>query len=176
MIGHEIGHGFDDQGSKYGPTGKLASWWTDADRAEFDTRASALIAQYEGLVPACLEGGEHAVNGALTIGENIGDLGGLSIAIRAYTLALAARGSSLEEEPEVDGRTALQRLFWQWATVWQEKRRTEEAIRLLAIDPHSPPEFRCNQVARNIPEFHEAFGVVEGDGMWLAEAERIRIW
>ena len=176
VIGHEIGHGFDDQGSKYDPTGKLESWWTDADRSEFDKRTATLIGQYEGLVPEDLDGSEHAVNGALTIGENIGDLGGISIAIKAYQIALAARGSSLEEEPVVDGRTALQRLFIQWALVWREKRRTEESIRLLAIDPHSPPEFRCNQVVKNVPEFHEAFGVVEGDGMWLAEEDRVRIW
>lgn len=176
VIGHEIGHGFDDQGSKYGPTGKFESWWTDADREEFDKRTAGLIAQYEGLVPSELDGDEHVVNGALTIGENIGDLGGISIALKAYKLALAARGSSLEDEPEVDGRTALQRLFWQWARVWKEKRRKEESIRLLAIDPHSPPEFRCNQVVRNVPEFHEAFGVTSGDAMWLDEAERVKIW
>ncbi len=153
----------------------------DDDRFDDAIRAAQaavieLVGDDVGTPTITIDGSEHAVNGALTIGENIGDLGGISIAIKAYQIALAARGSSLEEEPVVDGRTALQRLFIQWALVWREKRRTEESIRLLAIDPHSPPEFRCNQVVKNVPEFHEAFGVVEGDGMWLAEEDRVRIW
>ncbi|MDN5559015.1 MAG: peptidase M13 [Ruaniaceae bacterium] len=176
VIGHEIGHGFDDQGSHYDATGALRSWWTEADREAFEARTTALIGQYEALTPAQLAGSEHHVNGALTIGENIGDLGGLSIALKAYKIALAERGSSLEDEPQADDATALQRYFLNWAKVWQQKGRDQDIIRLLSIDPHSPAEFRCNQVARNVPEFHEAFGVADGDGMWLGPEERVAIW
>jgi len=116
------------------------------------------------------------VNGALTVGENIGDLGGLSIAIKAYAIELASRGSSFAAEPPIDGATALERLFHNWARIWREKARDEEAIRLLSIDPHSPSEFRCNAVVRNVDAFHETFGVQEGDGLWLAPEERVRIW
>lgn len=176
VIGHEIGHGFDDQGSKFDATGALNSWWTEEDRAEFEKRTAALIGQYDSLVPRQLEGTGHHVNGALTIGENIGDLGGLSIAITAYGIALASRGSSFDAEPVVDGRTALQRLFLNWARIWREKARDEDAIRLLSIDPHSPAEFRCNAVVRNVDAFHEAFGVTQGDALHLPSAERVRIW
>lgn len=176
VIGHEIGHGFDDQGSKYGPTGRLESWWTDADRAAFEEHTDRLIGQYEGLVPAQFATDEHHVNGALTIGENIGDLGGLSIALKAYGIELAARGSSFADEPVIAGATALQRVFLNWARVWQEKARDEYLIQRMAVDPHSPDEFRCNQVVRNVPEFHEAFGTTPTDKMWLAPAERVRIW
>jgi len=177
VIGHEIGHGFDDQGSKYGPTGKFESWWTDEDRSAFEERTGALIEQYEGLVPAQFgEKSDHAVNGALTIGENIGDLGGLSIALKAYALELASRGSSFEDEPEIDGATALQRVFLNWGLIWREKARDEYLIQRMATDPHSPDEFRCNQVVRNVPEFHEAFGVTEEDAMWMAPEERVKIW
>src|SRR5690606_13595531 len=140
VIGHEIGHGFDDQGSKYDGDGRLADWWTAGDREEVEKRTKALIAQYDAFSPAQL-GGSHHVNGALTIGENIGDLGGLAIALKAYRIAL---GTSLDEAPVVDGLTGVQRVFLGWAQVWQAKARDEEAIRLLTIDPHSPSEFRCN--------------------------------
>lgn len=176
VIGHEIGHGFDDQGSHYDATGALRSWWTDEDREAFEARTGSLIDQYEALTPTQLEGSGMHVNGALTIGENIGDLGGLSIALKAYQIALAERGSSLEEEPEIGGFTALQRYFLNWSLVWRQKSRDEDAIRLLSIDPHSPAEFRCNQTAKNVPEFHEAFGVEDGDGMWLAPEDRVKIW
>jgi putative endopeptidase len=176
VIGHEIGHGFDDQGSKFDATGALRSWWTDEDRAEFEKRTAALVAQYDVLVPRQLDGTGHHVNGALTVGENIGDLGGLSIAIKAYAIELASRGSSFAAEPPIDGATALERLFHNWARIWREKARDEEAIRLLSIDPHSPSEFRCNAVVRNVDAFHETFGVQEGDGLWLAPEERVRIW
>jgi putative endopeptidase len=176
VIGHEIGHGFDDQGSKFDANGAINSWWTDTDRAEFETRTAALIAQYDALVPKQLEGGGLHVNGALTIGENIGDLGGLSIAIKAYAIELAARGSSFAAEPVIGGQTALQRLFLNWARIWREKARDEDAVRLLSIDPHSPAEFRCNAVVRNVDAFHEAFGVTEGDALHLPPDERVRIW
>lgn len=176
VIGHEIGHGFDDQGAKYGPTGKLESWWTEEDLAAFEARTKSLIDQYEGLVPSQFETDEHHVNGALTIGENIGDLGGLSIALKAYRIELESRGSNFADEPVIDGHTALQRVFVNWARVWREKARDEYLIQRMATDPHSPDEFRCNQVVKNVPEFHEAYGTTETDSMWLDPAQRVRIW
>lgn len=172
VIGHEIGHGFDDQGSKYDGQGRLEDWWTEADRTEFETRTSALIAQYNGFSPTQL-GGSHHVNGALTIGENIGDLGGLSIALKAYRIAL---GHDLDAAPEIDGMTAVQRVLLGWAQVWRAKGRDEEVIRRLAVDPHSPDEVRCNAVVRNVDEFAAAFDVRPGDGLYLAPEERVRIW
>ncbi|NIZ92417.1 M13 family metallopeptidase [Kineococcus rubinsiae] len=169
VIGHEIGHGFDDQGAKYDGLGNLRDWWTDADREEFGQRTAALVAQYDALEPPETPG-QH-VNGALTVGENIGDLGGLTIAHKAYAISLAGA-----EAPVVDGLTGPQRLFVGWARVWCGKVRPAEVARRLAIDPHSPPEFRCNAVVRNLEEFHEAFGVQPGDGLWLDEADRVRIW
>ncbi|MFD0360388.1 M13 family metallopeptidase [Nocardia sp. GCM10030253] len=170
VIGHEIGHGFDDQGAKYDGDGNMIDWWTDADRTEFGKRTKALIDQYNVLSPKELPD-EHTVNGEFTIGENIGDLGGLSIALAAYKISLEGGGA-----PEIDGLTGLQRVFFGWAQVWRTKARTEEAIRRLAVDPHSPPEFRCNAVVRNIDSFHEAFDVKPGDSLYLEPAERVRIW
>jgi len=169
VIGHEIGHGFDDQGSKYDGDGNLNNWWTDSDRSEFEKRANALIAQYEELHP--LEAPDVHVNGALTIGENIGDLGGLTIAIKAYELSLGGKPA-----PVIDGLTGAQRLFMGWAQCWRQKMRPEEVRRRVATDPHSPDEFRCNQVVRNLNEFYEAFAVKPGDALYLPESERIRIW
>jgi putative endopeptidase len=169
VIGHEIGHGFDDQGSKYDGVGNLSNWWTDDDRSEFDDRAAALIEQYDAYEPPDTPG--HHVNGALTVGENIGDLGGLSIAAHAYRISL--RG---QEPPVLDGLTGMQRLMFGWAQAWREKARREEKIRLLSIDPHSPPEFRCNGTVRNVEEFHEAFGTAPGDEMWLDPDSRVGIW
>ena len=179
VIGHEIGHGFDDQGSKYDGDGNLVDWWTDEDRSAFSTRVDALIEQYQGLTPDGLDPESDHVNGAFTVGENIGDLGGLTIALLAYRLALGADGEPAEGNdvgPEIDGLTGIQRLISSWAIVWRTKTREEEAARRLAVDPHSPPEFRCNQVVKNIDDFHEAFGVTEGDGMWMAPEERVSIW
>jgi len=169
VIGHEIGHGFDDQGSQFDGDGRLTNWWTDEDRAAFEARTGALIAQYDALAPAQVP--EHHVNGALTIGENIGDLGGLGIAWKAYLLSLGG-----EEPPVIDGLTAGERFFLSWAQAWRTKVRDEEAIRLLAIDPHSPAEFRCNQIVRNLDVFHEVFGTRPEDGLWLEPDERVTIW
>ena len=169
VIGHEIGHGFDDQGSKYDGDGRLTDWWTSADRAAFEKRTASLIEQYNALAPAQVP--EHHVNGALTIGENIGDLGGLAIAWKAYLISLDG-----QEPPVIDGLTGAQRFFLSWAQAWQEKGRDEEVIRLLAIDPHSPNEFRCNQIVRNITEFYDTFAVSEGDALWLDPSERVSIW
>lgn len=171
VIGHEIGHGFDDQGAKYDGDGNLTDWWTDADRTEFGKRTSALIEQYSTLSPRGLP--NHTVNGELTIGENIGDLGGLSIALAAYRIALEQAGA---EPPEIDGLTGIQRVFFGWAQVWRTKARESEAIRRLTLDPHSPPELRCNGVIRNIDDFYDAFGVDEHDALYLPPAERVSIW
>ena len=170
VIGHEIGHGFDDQGSKYDGDGNLRSWWTAEDRAEFEKRTGALIDQFSALSPRDLDA-SHTVSGGLTIGENIGDLGGLSIALKAY-LAKHPDGRG----PEIDGMTGVQRLFWSWATVWRGKNRTQEAIQRLATDPHAPAEFRCNIPVGHIDEFYEAFDVREGDGLYIDPLERVRIW
>jgi len=169
VIGHEVGHGFDDQGSKFDGDGKLTDWWSAADRQAFDTRTGSLIEQYNGLAPKQIP--DQHVNGALTIGENIGDLGGLGIAWKAYLVSL--RG---EEAPVIDGLTGAQRFFLSWARIWQSKSRDEEAIRLLAADPHSPGEFRCNQIVRNLDEFYSAFDVGATDELWLEPAARVTIW
>ena len=169
VIGHEIGHGFDDQGSKFDGDGNLTDWWTEADRAAFEVRTRKLIDQYNVLEPIAAPG--HHVNGALTIGENIGDLGGLTIAHKAYQISLSGKSA-----PALDGFDGYQRLFIGWAQVWRSKNRPEAAIQRIATDPHSPDEHRCNAVLRNLNEFYEAFDVTEKDALWLAESERVRIW
>ena len=169
VIGHEIGHGFDDQGAQYDGDGRLTDWWTEADKAAFQARTASLIAQYDALEPLQLPG--HHVNGALTIGENIGDLGGLGIAWKAYLLSLDGA-----EPPVIDGLTAGERFFLGWAQAWRTKLRDEEALRLLSIDPHSPAEFRCNQIVRNIDVFYSTFGVTEQDALWLDPEDRVTIW
>ncbi|MET0673006.1 MAG: M13-type metalloendopeptidase, partial [Microbacterium pygmaeum] len=163
-------HGFDDQGSRFDGDGSLRDWWTDADRTAFEERTAILIEQFNELTPAGLPEG-NAVNGALTIGENIGDLGGLGIAIKAYELSLDGA-----DAPEIDGFTGIQRLLLSWAQIWQQKGREAETIRLLTIDPHSPNEFRCNQIVRNIDAFYDAFDVTETDQLWLDTDKRVTIW
>ncbi len=163
VIGHEIGHGFDDQGAQYDGQGNLNDWWTADDKAAFEVKSKALIEQYDAFEPRALPG-EH-VNGALTVGENIGDLGGLTIAHEAYLI-------STEGEAPVEDR---RRLFLNWAYVWRTKRRKEQEAQYLTIDPHSPPEFRAN-IVRNLDEFHEVFETREGDGLWLDPSLRVRIW
>ena len=169
VIGHEIGHGFDDQGSTCDGEGRLRDWWTDEDREAFRARTGALVAQYDALSPAGVD--DVHVNGELTLGENIGDLGGLTIAHRAWLLSTGG----VEPEP-IDGLTGAQRFFLGWAQVWQDLSRPEQLRQRLATDPHAPDEIRCNQVARNVDAFHEAFGTIPGDGMWLDPEERVRIW
>ncbi|MCR6491426.1 M13 family metallopeptidase [Cellulomonas sp. P24] len=180
VIGHEIGHGFDDQGSKYDGTGRLEDWWTADDRAEFETRTRALIAQYDGFRPRQLTDDATAhVNGALTIGENIGDLGGVSIALTAYRISLthaAGHPVELADAPVVDGLSGLQRVFLGWARTWRSKGRDAEILRRLATDPHSPDEFRCNGVVRNVDAFYDAYDVRPGDALYLAPEDRVRIW
>jgi putative endopeptidase len=169
VIGHEIGHGFDDQGSRYDGDGKLTDWWTESDREAFEALTGALIGQYNALSPEGADG--QTVNGELTIGENIGDLSGLEIAWKAYLRSIEGA-----EPPVVDGLTGAERFFLAWAQAWQQKSRPEETVRLLTIDPHSPNEFRCNQIVRNLAPFHEAYGTQPGDGLWLDPAERVSIW
>lgn len=172
VIGHEIGHGFDDQGSQFDGDGALNNWWTDEDRAAYEDRTKALVAQYETLVPP--EAPEHHVNGNLTLGENIGDLGGLGIAYKAYKAAVAARGG--DPEDTVDGVPGDRRFFEAWAGGWAVLTRPETMITRVTTDPHSPGEFRANQVARNLDAFHAAYGTQDGDGMWLAPEARVSIW
>ena len=187
VIGHEIGHGFDDQGSTFDGTGKVSDWWTREDREAFTERTSALISQYDAYTPEVVtakhkaagtpEGEIPHVNGALTIGENIGDLGGLGIALKAYALALADAGiGSVDEAPVVDGLTGLQRFFYSWARIWRSKNRPDYAELLLTVDPHSPAEFRCNGIVRNVEAFYRAFEVRPDDALWLAPDERVSIW
>ncbi|MDX6326759.1 MAG: putative endopeptidase [Nocardioidaceae bacterium] len=179
VIGHEIGHGFDDQGSEYDELGNLHEWWTPEDRAAFKQRADKLIAQYDGYSPRDLPG--EKVNGSLTVGENIGDLGGLTIGHQAYLISLGAPTGSTSDggptagTPVRDGLTGSQRLFLNWAYVWRTKQRPELSLQRLTVDPHSPSEFRAN-IARNLDEFHSAFETSSGDGMWLDPEERVRIW
>ena len=168
-IGHEIGHGFDDQGSKYDGDGNMVDWWSDVDRAKFEELTSVLVAQFDALSPESTP--DIHVNGAFTLGENIGDLGGLAIAYKAYKLALKGTQS-----PVIDGFTGDQRFFLSYAHSWRNKNRPEEVRRRIAIDPHSPDEFRCNQIVRNVQEFYDAFSVSEKDELWLAPSERVRIW
>jgi putative endopeptidase len=169
VIGHEIGHGFDDQGSKYDGDGRLTDWWTAADREAFEKLTGSLIEQYNALAPRQVP--DHHVNGALTIGENIGDLGGLSIAWKAYLISLDG-----EQPPVIDGLSGAERFFLSWAQAWQQKGRDEEVIRLIAIDPHSPNEFRCNQIVRNIDGYYDTFAVTASDELWLDPGERVTIW
>lgn len=187
VIGHEIGHGFDDQGSTFDGTGKVSDWWTQEDREAFTERTSALISQYDAYTPKVVvakhrEAGTAQeeiphVNGALTIGENIGDLGGLGIALKAYSLALADAGiPSVDEAPVIDGLTGLQRFFYSWARIWRSKSRPDYAELLLTVDPHSPAEFRCNGIVRNVDAFYKAFAVDSDDALWLPPNERVSIW
>ncbi|NSX34850.1 peptidase M13 [Pseudarthrobacter oxydans] len=169
VIGHEIGHGFDDQGSQFDGGGALRNWWTEEDRQAFEKLTAKLVAQYDALSPYAAPG--HTVNGRLTLGENIGDLAGLAIAYKAYRISLDGK------EPDVlDGLTGEQRFFASWAAGWRQVIRPEEAIRRLATDPHSPNEFRTNAIAKNLDAFHDAFEVSEQDGMWMPPEERVSIW
>ncbi|MEX0964638.1 MAG: M13 family metallopeptidase [Pseudohongiellaceae bacterium] len=167
VIGHEMGHGFDDQGSKSDSEGVQRNWWTDEDRANFEVLTTALAAQYDQFEPVP----GYFIDGNFTLGENIGDVGGLSLAYRAYQMALNG-----EEAPVIDGLTGDQRFFLSWAQVWQRKYREDALIQRLTADPHSPSEFRVNGVVRNFDEWYEAFDVQAEDALYLAPEERVRIW
>ena len=167
VIGHEIGHGFDDQGSKYDGKGYLNNWWTDSDRSNFEQLTGKLVAQYNAFEPLP---GEH-VNGQLTLGENIGDLSGLGIAHKAYQKSLNGKAA-----PVIDGFTGDQRLFMGWAQVWRGKSRDEALSQLIKTNPHSPGQYRVQGVLPNINAFYQAFDVKPGDEMYLPEDQRVVIW
>ncbi|MDE2408363.1 MAG: M13 family metallopeptidase [Xanthomonadaceae bacterium] len=167
VIGHEMGHGFDDQGSKSDADGIQRNWWTDADRARFEARTKALGAQYNTYCP--LDG--QCVNGSLTMGENLGDLGGLSMAYTAYQLSLKGKPAKI-----IDGLTGDQRFYLSWAQVWKGKYRDESLLRLIKTDPHSPAMYRANGPLRNIDAWYQAFDVKPGDAMYLPPEQRVRIW
>lgn len=167
VIGHEIGHGFDDQGSAFDGKGVMKNWWTPADLAAFKKKTAALVDQYNGFKAFP----DLNVNGAFTLGENIGDLGGLSIAIKAYKASLNG-----QEAPVMDGFTGMQRVFLGWGQVWAEKSREEALRSQIANDPHSPALFRINGVVRNVPEFYEAFNIKPTDSLYLAPEKRVKIW
>jgi len=169
VIGHEMGHGFDDQGAKYDGAGNLNDWWTAADKARFVALRDRLVKQYNGLCP--FDNGQTCVNGRLTLGENIGDLGGLSLAYRAYHLSLKGRPA-----PVIDGLTGDQRFFMAFAQVWRSKYREETARQLLLVDAHSPAQYRVNGIVRNFAEWQKAFGVKPGDKLYLKPEDQIRIW
>jgi predicted metalloendopeptidase len=167
VIGHEMGHGFDDQGSKSDYAGIQRNWWTDEDRARFEARTKALVAQYNSYCPLP----NQCVNGQLALGENIGDLGGLSMAYTAYRLSLNGK-----EAPVIDGLTGDQRFFLAWAQVWKSKYRDEAMLNQLKVGPHSPPTFRVNGPLRNLDEWYRAFDVKPGDKLYLPPEQRVRIW
>ena len=167
VIGHEISHGFDDQGRKYDGKGVLRDWWQAADNERFQHRTSRLVEQYNAFSP--LEG--MHVNGELTLGENIGDLSGVAVANKAYHIALGGQPA-----PVLDGYTGEQRFFIGWAQVWPRKYRDDELRRRLLTDPHSPSEYRCNGIVRNMPQFEKAFGLKDGDKLYLPADQQVRIW
>lgn len=167
VIGHEISHGFDDQGSQYDGDGNLRDWWTKEDHEKFTAKTKVLVVQYAAYEPVP---GYH-INGELTLGENIADNSGLAIAYKAYRLSLQGKPA-----PTLDGMTGEQRFFAGWAQAWREKAREQEAIRLLTVDAHSPPRYRAIGAAMNQDAFHEAFGVKPEDKMYLAPEQRVSIW
>jgi putative endopeptidase len=167
VIGHEIGHGFDDQGSAFDGDGVMRNWWTEQDLKAFQNRTQALVDQYNeyAVFP------DLKINGAFTLGENIGDLGGLSIALKAYKMSLKGKSS-----PKIDGFTGEQRVLIGWAQAWLSKDREESLRKQVASDPHSPAKFRVNGIVRNLPEFYTAFNVKPGDSLYLPPEKRVRIW
>jgi putative endopeptidase len=178
VIGHEMGHGFDDQGAKSDGAGNLRDWWTPQDKAAFEALTGKLVGQFDAFCPfgeaspgSTNSGGKACVNGQLTLGENIGDLGGLSLAWRAYQLSLGGKPA-----PVIDGTTGEQRFFMAWAQVWRSKTRDELARQFLVVDPHSPPQYRINGIVRNFDEWYRAFGVKPGDKLYLPPEQRVRIW
>jgi putative endopeptidase len=167
VIGHEIGHGFDDSGSTFDGDGVLRNWWTETDAAEFKKRTAKLVEQYSSFKPF----EDLSVNGEFTLGENIGDLGGLGIALMAYQISLEGK-----EAPVMDGFTGEQRVFLGYAQAWRYKYREESLRTQIATDPHAPRMYRVNGVVRNVPAFYRAFDVREGDALYLPPAERVKIW
>ena len=160
VIGHEIGHGFDDKGSTFDGDGVLRNWWTDEDRAEFEKRTGKLVQQYSAFAPF-----------EFTLGENIGDLGGISIGLLAYKMSLDGR-----EAPVIDGFTGIQRVFLGYAQVWRNKYRDEALRQKIQTDPHAPAMYRANGAVRNVPEWYDAFGITEEPALYLPPEERVKIW
>jgi predicted metalloendopeptidase len=167
VIGHEMTHGFDDQGRKSDGDGNLTDWWTKEDATEFEQRAKVMIDEYHLFTPI----DTMKINGQLTLGENIADLGGLTIAFHAYQKSLQGK-----EAPVIDGWTGEQRFFLGWAQVWARKYRDDELRRRLLIDPHSPSQYRVNGIVTNMPEFYKTFNVKEGDQLFRPESARVKIW
>ncbi len=167
VIGHELSHGFDDQGSQYDGDGNLRKWWTPEDRDEFERRAKELVAQYNTYKPF----DDMSVNGELTLGENIGDLGGLNFAYTAYKNSLGGKPA-----PVIDGLTGDQRFFCGWAQVWRRLYREPELRKRLVMDPHSPSRYRVNGIVSNMDAFYAAFDIKPDDPMFIAPEKRIRIW
>ena len=167
VIGHELSHGFDDKGSKFDGNGNLRNWWTESDREEFEKRAKGLVQQYAAFEP--VEG--NFVNGELTLGENIGDLGGLNVAYEAYRLSLGDKEAAV-----IDGLTGDQRFFLGWAQVWQRLYREQELLKRLVTDPHSPSEYRVNGIVRNMDAWYTAFNIKNDAPLYLAPEDRVRIW
>lgn len=167
VIGHEIGHGFDDQGRRFAADGSLRDWWTADDAAAFTRQTSKLVDQYSSfeVLPGLF------VNGAFTTGENLGDLGGLNIALYAYKLSLGDKPA-----PVLEGLTGEQRFFLSWAQIWRAKYRDEALRTLVMSDTHSPPYFRVNGPVRNMDEWYEAFNVLPTDKLYLKPEDRVRIW
>ena len=167
VIGHEIGHGFDDTGSTFDGDGVLRNWWTEEDRAEFERRTGKLVEQYSAYQPF----DDLNVNGEFTLGENIGDLGGISIGLLAYNMSRDG-----EDSPVIDGCTGVQRVFLGYGQVWRNKYRDESLRLLIGTNPHSPSMYRANGAVRNVPEFYEAFDVGEDEALYLPPEERVKIW
>ncbi|MDP4488935.1 MULTISPECIES: M13 family metallopeptidase [Pseudoalteromonas] len=167
VIGHELGHGFDDQGAKYDGDGNLRNWWSESDLSQFEARSQKLVEQFNGFKPF----EDAGVNGQLTLGENIGDLGGLTVAYKAYQISLGD-----QKAPVIDGYTGEQRFFMGWSQIWRRKYRDEELRNRLMTDPHSPSHYRVIGVLPNMPEFYKAFDVKEGDKMYLKPEDRVKIW
>ncbi|MCS0629292.1 M13 family peptidase [Telluria mixta] len=167
VIGHEISHGFDDQGAQYDGDGNLRDWWTAADHKNFEAKTKMLVNQYNQFEP--IKG--YHVNGELTLGENIADNSGLAIAYKAYKISLKGK-----KAPVIEGLTGEQRLYMGWAQVWRTKMREQQQIVQVKTDPHSPGQFRANGTLRNQPGFYDAFKVKQGDKMYLAPKERVIIW
>ncbi|MGC4087919.1 MAG: M13 family metallopeptidase [Polyangiaceae bacterium] len=167
VIGHEMGHGFDDQGSRFDAKGVQRNWWTDDDRQRFEAKTKSLVAQYSQYEP--LPG--QKLNGELTQGENIGDLGGLAVAERAYQIALNGAAA-----PVLDGYSGAQRFFMSWAQLWATKYRDPYLLQMLKVNPHSPGRYRVNGVVRNLDAWYTAFDVKQGEALFLAPAERVKIW
>ena len=167
VIGHEIGHGFDDSGSRFDGDGVLRNWWTDEDRAEFEKRTDRLVAQYAAFAPF----DDLSVNGEFTLGENIGDLGGITIGLLAYKMSLNG-----EEPPVIDGFTGVQRVFLGYAQIWRNKYRDDALRNLIQTNPHAPSMYRSNGAVRNVPEWYEAFDISEDDELYLAPEDRVKIW